>query len=109
MARVLVSALAKQDIRDILSDLRERAGPVIANRYAADFKRMYRSLSEFPEGGPARPSLGPGTRIKIVYPYVAFYEHRADTVTVLRILHGRRNITAEFLARSRGVAPRSGG
>jgi plasmid stabilization system protein ParE len=44
-------------------------------------------------------------RAKIVYPYVLFYEHSADTVIVLRILHGHRDITAEMLARSRGVAP----
>jgi hypothetical protein len=30
-------------------------------------------------------------------------------VTVLRVLHGRRNITAELLARFRGVASPLGG
>ena len=73
MTRVLVSALAKQDVRDILKDLSERAGHAVANRYAADFKRIYRNLAEFPEGGSPRRSLGPDTRIKIVYPYVVFY------------------------------------
>jgi toxin ParE1/3/4 len=109
MTRVLVSALAKQDVRNILTDLSERAGHAVANRYAADFKSVYRSLAEYPEGGPARRSLGPDTRIKIVYPYVVFYDYRTDTVTILRVLHGHRDITADWLARSRGVAPRSGG
>ena len=105
MTRVLVSALAKQDVRDILQDLSERAGHAVANRYAADFKHVYRSLVEFPAGGPPRRSLGRDARIKIVYPYVVFYEYRADTVTILRVLHGHRDVTAELLARSRGVAP----
>jgi plasmid stabilization system protein ParE len=109
MTRVLVSALAKQDVRDILKDLSERAGYAVANRYAADFKNVYRSLVDFPGGGPPRRSLGSDARIKIVFPYVIIYDHRADTVTVLRVLHGHRDITVELLARSRGVAPRSGG
>jgi plasmid stabilization system protein ParE len=109
MTRVLVSALARQDVRDILKDLSERAGHAVASRYAADFKNVYRSLVAFPEGGPPRRSLGSDARIKIVYPYVVIYDHRADTVTVLRVLHGYREITAELLARSRGVAPLSGG
>jgi plasmid stabilization system protein ParE len=105
MARVQLSALAKQDVRDILTDLSERAGPAVARRYGADFKRIYRSLSQFPAGGSPRRSLGSEVRIKIVYPYVAFYESAADSVTILRVLHGHRDITAKLLARSRGVAP----
>ena len=38
-----------------------------------------------------------------VDPYVIFYDGGpdSDTVHVLRILHGRRNITAELIARGR--------
>jgi plasmid stabilization system protein ParE len=47
--------------------------------------------------------------VKIVYPYVVFYEDVADTATILRVLHGHRDITADLLGRSRGVAlPRRG-
>jgi plasmid stabilization system protein ParE len=70
MTRVLVSSLAKQDVRDILKDLSERAGHAVASRYAADFKNVYRSLAEFPEGGSPRRPLGADARIKIVYPYL---------------------------------------
>jgi plasmid stabilization system protein ParE len=47
-------------------------------------------LTEFPDLGPPRPRLGRGVRIRIVAPSVAIYEHKNDTVTVLRVLHGRR-------------------
>jgi toxin ParE1/3/4 len=105
MARVQLSALARQDVRDILADLSERAGSAVARRYGADFKRIYRSLAQFPAGGSPRRSLGPDVRVKIVYPYVVFYENAADTVMILRILHGHRDITVDLLGRSRGVAP----
>ena len=81
----------------------------MADRYGADFKRIYRSLAQFPDGGSPRRSLGSDVRAKTVYPYVAFYEHTADTVTILRVLHGHRDISGDLLARSRGVAsPRRG-
>ncbi len=105
MARILLSALARQDLRDILADIAERAGSTVAHRYGEDFKRIYRSIAQFPAGGAPRRSLGSDVRVKIVYPYVVFYEDVADTVTILRVLHGHRDITADLLGRSRGVAP----
>jgi plasmid stabilization system protein ParE len=99
MARVLVSAAARQDVRDILSNLNRHAGYVVAARYAADFKRVYRELAEFPESGPRRLVLGPNARIKIVHPFVIFYDADADGVTVLRVLHGRCEITDRLMSR----------
>ncbi len=105
MARVQLSVLARQDVRDIISDLNVRAGLAVARRYGADFKRIFRSLAQFPDGGSRRDELGSEVRIKIVYPYVVFYEHSVARVTVLRVLHGHRDITADLLAGLRGVAP----
>jgi toxin ParE1/3/4 len=38
-------------------------------------------------------------RIGIVLPYIVIYEYdkSKDTVTIFRIVHGRRNITAQLL------------
>lgn len=65
----------------------------MAQRYNGEFRAVYRRLTEFPEIGSPRPSLGRDTRIVLVHPYVIVYDHVGDTVTVLRGLHGRRNIT----------------
>ena len=99
MARVIVTEPAKQDVRDILTDLSERAGYGVASRYAADFKAAYRGLAQFPGNGPPRRALGPNARIKIVYPYVIIYDHEASNATVLRVLHGRRDITIQLIKR----------
>ena len=48
MARVIVTAHAKQDVRGIISDLQRRAGHSVASRYAADFKDVYGILRNFP-------------------------------------------------------------
>jgi len=99
MARVVVSELAKRDLRRILSDLNRKAGYRVAARYAEDFKATYRRLADIPASGPPRPSLGPSARIAIVLPYVVIYDRADDVATVLRVLHGKRNITRDLLAR----------
>jgi plasmid stabilization system protein ParE len=46
-------------------------------------------------------SLGAKARIKFVHPYVVIYDHDADvdTAIVLRVLHGRRDITVNLISR----------
>ncbi len=69
----------------------------MAERYAADFRAVYRGLAESPAAGPPRPELGPNTRIAIVLPDLVIYDYNSDEVTVLRVLHGRRNITRDLV------------
>ena len=79
-------------------DLNERAGSPVSKRYAAEFKKMNETLAEFPESGPLRKGLGRYARIKVVLPYVV-YDFAGDLVTVLRVLHGQRNITKKLITR----------
>jgi toxin ParE1/3/4 len=48
-------------------------------------------------------ALGSNIRIGIVSPYIVIYRHSEgdDTVTLLRIVHGRRKITGKMLAEFR--------
>ncbi len=99
MARVAISIFARRDVNSILSDLNERAGSPVSKRYAAEFKKMNETLAEFPESGPLRKGLGRYARIKVVLPYVVVYDFAGDLVTVLRVLHGQRNITKKLTTR----------
>jgi plasmid stabilization system protein ParE len=58
-------------------------------------------LLRWPESGAPRPRLGEAVRIAIVSPYVMIYEYNRDddTLVLLRMLHGRRNITDRLLRR----------
>ncbi|MBV8963091.1 MAG: type II toxin-antitoxin system RelE/ParE family toxin [Hyphomicrobiales bacterium] len=60
---------------------------------------MYRRLGYFPGIGSSRPRLGQDIRILPLLPYVVIYRHaeRDDIVSIVRILHGRRNITGGLL------------
>jgi toxin ParE1/3/4 len=46
----------------------------------------------FPEMGRRRDELRPGLRSFVVSPYVVFYRPVENTIEVLRVLHGARDI-----------------
>jgi plasmid stabilization system protein ParE len=80
-------------------DLAAKAGVAAAAKYDRLFDRLYNRLASHPASGSRKPALGPDTRVGIVSPYVVIYDHSlgGDTVTVLRIVHGRRDITRLLL------------
>jgi plasmid stabilization system protein ParE len=99
MARIIVTASASTDQLAILNDLHARAGLRTAVRFRSLFGSLFDRLADFPLSGPLRPALGPTVRIGIVPPYIVIYVHseRDDAVTLLRIVHGRREITRRLL------------
>ena len=99
MTRIAVTAPADADVAAILDHLDAYAGPAVASRYAEAFDAAYDRLAAFPRIGPTRPSLGPHARIWVVPPYVMAYDYADDTVTILRVLHGKRNITGDLIGR----------
>ena len=99
MATVWLSAQARLDLLSTLEHLANVAGPHIARRYDDSFKRVIENLSSSAGTGSPRPHLGPETRVTSVAPYDG--GPRSDSVHVLRILHGHRNITPELIARGR--------
>jgi toxin ParE1/3/4 len=103
MAIVRLSPQARLDLLSTLEHLAEVAGPRVARKYDDSFKRAIENLSTAAGIGSPRPHLGPETRLTIVTPYLIFYDGgpHSDSVQVLRILHGRRNITPELIARGR--------
>jgi plasmid stabilization system protein ParE len=56
----------------------------------------------FPGTGSPRPELGTDARTTMADPYLLIYDHHLDqgTVDLLRVVHGRRNITMELIRRS---------
>lgn len=99
MPRLIVSGLASDDEAEILTDLAVKAGLRTAIKFRALFDRRYRRLTEHPASGALRPQLGVGIRIAVVAPYIIFYAvaPKDDTVTILRVLHGRLDISAQSL------------
>jgi len=101
MTRLVTAPRFRLDTNTILNYLEEVAGPRVAARYSGRFEETIVRLTYFPESGAPRPALGPNTRIAIVQPYLLIYDFTTDdnTLTLLRLLHGRRNITERLLGR----------
>jgi toxin ParE1/3/4 len=49
-------------------------------------------LSDFPESGAPRPELGADARSIVVDRYVILYRIGADSVDIVRVLHGARDL-----------------
>jgi toxin ParE1/3/4 len=62
----------------------------------SDINRKFVSLTSFPFIGRDRSTLRPGIRSVIAGTYVIFYRIEPDRIIIMRVLHGRRDIDAEF-------------
>jgi len=99
MARVVVTESADADIAEIDAYLSLHAGRRVALRYLDDFDAFYERLAKFPDMGPTRSDLGAHIRVWSIHPFVIIYRHIADTVEILRVLHGKRDITSQVMTR----------
>lgn len=97
MAKLIVSPQAELDAAAIVELLSDKAGIDVAARYLHEIDALFERISLFPRSGMRRPSLGRDIRFGVVEPYVIIYRFRADTVTVARIVDGRRNITRRLV------------
>jgi toxin ParE1/3/4 len=93
--KIIVSDEADNDLLQVSSYLSERSVQATQS-VLDDINRCFASLTSFPGRGSPRPDLGLDVRSVIVSPYLVFYAARRDHVTILRVLHGNRDIEAEF-------------
>jgi toxin ParE1/3/4 len=95
--RIEFSPEALGDLMDLYDYIAVRDGAERAIGYIGRIEECCRSLSMFPERGTRRDDLRPGLR-------VLGFERRAvialqitgDTVTILRILYGGRDVSTAF-------------
>ena len=88
---------AEADIEAIGDYIGER-NPPAAVRLIERFIRQWELLSTQPYSGMARDDISPGIRHLVMGQYIAFYRVDGSDVLIVRVLHGRRNITASDIA-----------
>jgi toxin ParE1/3/4 len=91
MAEVRHSPQSEADLEAILEYLHQHQ-PAAAERYATAFSEKGQALARFPEMGRLRPEIAPNLRSTLVHPYVLFYRVEGETVQIVRILHGKRDL-----------------
>ena len=98
MTKVVVSPLAKADMREIGEYVRRKlSNPSAALGLILQFREAIASLRDFPESGS--PLLPPGKascryRFLVCGNYLVFYHTDRQTVMVDRALYGRRDYMA---------------
>ena len=95
---------AKTDLRSAVEYIKKQsAGSAAA--FLAQVLETARSLADLSERGRAVPELGdPDVRELLVGSYRLLYEVQADTVWVLRIVHGNRDLLLAVGRRTREMA-----
>ena len=86
-----ITTQAQADMDDAWDYLAER-NPAAADRLLDDLLERAHFHAQHPLAGRPRDDLVPGLRSFVVRPYVAFYRVAEDTIEVVRVLHGSRDI-----------------
>ena len=64
-----------------------------AERWTARIVEATERLTDFPESGAPRPELGGRARSIVVGRYLVLYRVGPDSVDILRVVHGARELT----------------
>lgn len=93
-SRYVLRPLAEQDIADIWMDGADRWGPSQADRYFDGMVDLFELLSAQPEIARLRNEFNPPVRFHIYGSHVVIFEAIDTGISILRVLHQRRDILA---------------
>ncbi|SMP61228.1 Plasmid stabilization system protein ParE [Neorhodopirellula lusitana] len=92
MKKPFYSTAARQDLVDILKYI-ARDKPGAAVTWVEKIEAKCLLLASQPEIGELRSQFGSDVRCSFVGRYVIFHRKQGDTVEILRVMPGDRNIT----------------
>jgi toxin ParE1/3/4 len=88
---VLIRPAADRDMDEIFAWI-AADDPAAAERLVSRIFDAAKSLARFPEKGPRRPEIGEAARSLVVGRYLILYRVGPDSVDILRIVHGARDL-----------------
>jgi len=108
MTELSYSPLAQEDLDGIYHYIRdELANPCSANRIITYIKKRIEMLRNHPEMGPRLDSiyeLGNGDtceyRFLVCRHYIVYYLFKDDSINILRVLYGHRDVEAELFGQN---------
>jgi len=96
--KLVVKPAARRDIFAQFSYLLENAGEAVADRFISSVERSFGSLAKQPHSGAPRHFTNPALAGLRAWPIDGFEDIRAyyltgnSQITVLRVLHGKRDL-----------------
>jgi toxin ParE1/3/4 len=97
MARYRLARRAATDLNAIWRFIAQE-NPAAADQFLDRLYHAFVSLAHAPHIGAQRFHLAPELRLFPVREYLIFYRPIDDGVEIVRVLHGKRNITQEFFS-----------
>lgn len=93
-----------QAVRDVdaIWDRIAADDPAAATRLIKRIADTAAMLADFPESGAARPEIGEGMRSLVSEKYLILYRVGPDSVDIVRVIHGARNLLGLLIA---GITP----
>lgn len=96
MKRLVRLAKADSDVEEAIG-FYMREAPQVADSFIDALERAYRHIQRSPGAGSARYAWELDLpEIRFVscgkFPYLVFYQERAEYIAIIRVLHGRRDI-----------------
>jgi len=95
MPDITVTKQAKQDLIEIWVYVADN-NPAAAEKLLDTLNKKIGMLADHPLLGPARPDIAPDLRYLISGNYLILYRVIGDSVEIVRVLHGARNLSALF-------------
>lgn len=71
----------------------QNASEAAAHRLISKVQETCHKILAFPEGQPARPLIASCLRVTFYGAYAIYFTYTEETVTIVRVLHGARDIT----------------
>lgn len=93
--KLLVTAQAAQDLRDIENYI-GKDNPVAALQFVKKLTIRFHELLQSPGIGRKRDELSLGLRSTCVGNYLIFYHPRGESIIIVHVLHGYRNLPELF-------------
>lgn len=93
--RLLLTPLAEQDLEEI-GDYIAQDNPTRALSFVQELQAQCQKICLNPAGYRRRPELSSDVRSCAHGHYVIFFEATDEAVTIIRVLHGARDIPGEF-------------
>lgn len=90
---LVLSPAAREDLRAIHQYGAHQWGKPRSDEYMNSLKDKLWLLLQQPEIGKARPELSPDVRSVSVTSHVIFYQVQREQLQIIRILHGRQDVT----------------
>jgi len=89
--QLAIAPAAKNDLKDIYQYGLRQWGRTQSESYLSSIKNQFWSLTQQPFMGTERHELLPDTRSLPVESHTLFYRVTANSVEIIRVLHGRQD------------------